>query len=83
MEAGGWISYVGNLGFPIVVALFLLLRFEKTLSKLCGAIAVLTLAVVKGDHNTVAEIERMAGHDIYGEKNGHQKFYNPGKGGLD
>jgi len=65
-----WISYVGNLGFPIVVALILLLRLEQTLSKLCNAIAVLTLAVCKGDRNAVTEVERLAGYNIYGKRNG-------------
>ena len=63
-------SYIGNLGFPIVIALILLLRVEKTLSKVCGSIAVLTLAVLRGDRNKVAEVERLAGYNIYGEKNG-------------
>lgn len=33
-----WISLVGNVGFPIVVAFYLLIRFEKKIDSLTEAI---------------------------------------------
>ncbi|MFB9758867.1 YvrJ family protein [Ectobacillus funiculus] len=33
-----WISLVGNVGFPIVVAFYLLIRFERKIDNLTDAI---------------------------------------------
>jgi len=33
-----WISLVGNVGFPILVAFYLLIRFEKKIDNLTEAI---------------------------------------------
>ncbi|QSX24049.1 YvrJ family protein (plasmid) [Priestia megaterium] len=33
-----WLNLIGNLGFPIVVAFYLLLRFEKKIDHLTEAI---------------------------------------------
>jgi len=33
-----WISLVGNVGFPIVVAFYLLIRFERKIDNLTEAI---------------------------------------------
>jgi len=74
------VAYVKEIGFPIFIAMVLLLRFDKKLDKVCNSIAVLTLAVLKGDQNAIKSVERMAGHNIYGERNGYYKKNNNKKG---
>ncbi|WP_073991972.1 YvrJ family protein [Salimicrobium jeotgali] len=34
MESSFWIDLIGNLGFPIVVTLFLLMRLERKFNQL-------------------------------------------------
>ncbi|WP_199778637.1 YvrJ family protein [Priestia megaterium] len=38
MKIDQWLNLIGNLGFPIVVAFYLLLRFEKKIDHLTEAI---------------------------------------------
>ena len=37
-----WLNLVGNLGFPIVVAFYLLIRFERKIDNLTEAINTMT-----------------------------------------
>jgi len=41
-------QYVGNLGFPIAVAAFLLVRIESKLDQLTASIAELARAIAAG-----------------------------------
>jgi len=40
-----FVTLVSNVGFPIVVALYLLIRFEKIISELCEAVRELTFVI--------------------------------------
>ncbi|SMC00033.1 YvrJ protein family protein [Thermanaeromonas toyohensis ToBE] len=41
-------TYVGNYGFPMVIAFYLLIRFEKKLDTLTAAINELTRTLERG-----------------------------------
>lgn len=43
------LQIIGNVGFPIVVTIFLLVRFEKKLEKLENAIQELTKVLDRAD----------------------------------
>ncbi|MEK7019327.1 YvrJ family protein [Bacillus sp. FSL R9-9410] len=40
-----WFSAIGNFGFPVVLAVYLLIRFEKKLERLTEAIETLKDAI--------------------------------------
>lgn len=40
-----WVSIIGNFGFPVALAVYLLIRFEKKLEKLTEAIETLKEAI--------------------------------------
>lgn len=40
-----WIPLIGNVGFPVVVAMYLLMRIESKLDRLTTAIDVLSQTV--------------------------------------
>ncbi|MCQ6281044.1 YvrJ family protein [Bacillus sp. EB600] len=43
-----WLFLVGNLGFPIVVAFYLLIRFERKIDNLTEAINKMTDTIKEG-----------------------------------
>jgi len=45
MELNGTLEAIANVGFPIVVAVYLLLRIENKMDKLTEAVGQLTLAL--------------------------------------
>lgn len=44
-----WIATIGNFGFPLVLAVYLLLRFEKKIEVLTDAISTLKEVINKRD----------------------------------
>ncbi len=47
MDVAAFTQLVGSLGFPIVVAMFLLIRMEKVIAELTKAVTDLTAIVAK------------------------------------
>jgi hypothetical protein len=47
-ELSVWFNVIGNFGFPIVITLYLLLRFEKKIENLEGAIQNLNEIIKNG-----------------------------------
>lgn len=44
-----WVSILGNFGFPIALAVYLLIRFEKKIERLVAMIQELEKSVRKKD----------------------------------
>ncbi|MFD0768955.1 YvrJ family protein [Bacillus sp. CGMCC 1.60114] len=42
-----WVSLIGNYGFPIALAIYLLIRFEKRIEKLTDSIDTLKEVIQK------------------------------------
>lgn len=47
MEPTSWINLIGNLGFPIVITFYLLMRLEKNLNQLERVVEELILEIQK------------------------------------
>ena len=58
------VNFIQQVGFPIFVAVYLLLRLEPTVSKLDKTIRVLTLVIAK--NNGISEVDVAVMEKKYG-----------------
>lgn len=56
-----WGQFISSVGFPVFVAVYLLLRLEPTIRDLQKTIMVLTVVVAKSSGVDYEEAKRMAG----------------------
>ena len=62
------VNFIQQVGFPIFVAVYLLIRLEPTVHKLDKTIRVLTLVIAKDNGYDESDIDRL--EEKYGIKHG-------------
>lgn len=61
------IQLINSVGFPIFVAMYLLLRLEPTMKELQKTIAVLAIIIAKCNDIEYADVRRMVGNFSNGD----------------
>lgn len=61
MQLEQWGQFISTVGFPVFVAVYLLVRLEPTIRELQKTMMVLTVVVAKSNGVDYEEAKRMAG----------------------